>query len=191
MVDSDSVGIGGEVAAGVADLPVVPEACGEGEQSDARCGRRGRAGCGLRGARGRVGPCRSRTPIRWPWRMWPQRAEAGLLVAAVGAQQARSLLGDEALEVLAREALVGDKHVAGERQPLEQLLGDLALGGVGRGELEARSGCRRARRPGRAGSPRSSANGSCSSRSRRHRRIPSAAWSPWTGRMAPGSSRAA
>ena len=35
MVDSVSVGIGGEVAAGVADLPVVPEAGGEGEQTHA------------------------------------------------------------------------------------------------------------------------------------------------------------
>src|SRR5215207_7263397 len=139
MVNSELVGIGGEVAAGVADLPVVPEAGGEGEQPHPDAGAESGEGAGavafepelaLAGPEDRFDALADE----------PERAEAWLLVASVGAQEGRSLLGDEALEVLAREALVGDEHVAGERQALEQLLGDLALGGVGRGQLEADRG---------------------------------------------------
>src|SRR5918999_287421 len=139
MVDSELVGVGGEVAAGVADLPVVPEAGGEGEQAHPDAGAEAGQGAGavafepelaLAGPEDRFDALAD----------VPERAEAGLLVAPVGAQQARSLRGDEALEVVAGEALVGDDRVTGQRHPFEQLLGDLTLGGVGGRELEADRG---------------------------------------------------
>src|SRR5918999_4378423 len=46
MVDSELVGVGGEVAAGVADLPVVPEAGGEGEQAHPDAGAEAGQGAG-------------------------------------------------------------------------------------------------------------------------------------------------
>jgi hypothetical protein len=70
----------------------------------------------------------------------PRRAVAGLLVAPLGTRKGCSLLGAEALGVLTRKALVGAEQIAGERQPFEQLLGDLALGGVGGRRLEGDRG---------------------------------------------------
>ena len=46
MLDSKSAGIGGEVAAGFADLPVVPEAGGEGQQTQADPSAQARDGAG-------------------------------------------------------------------------------------------------------------------------------------------------
>jgi hypothetical protein len=42
-----------------------------------------------------------------------------------------------AFDVGSGQALVGDHHVAGQRDAFEHLLGGLALWGVGRRELEA------------------------------------------------------
>jgi hypothetical protein len=124
---------------GVADLPVVPEAGGEcepaGADTDAEAGQAASA-VAFEPEPALAGPQdRFDAPADVA-----DRAEAWLLVAPVGAQQPRSLVADEALEVLAREALVGDDHVAGQRHSLEQLLGHLALGGIGVGELKANRG---------------------------------------------------
>jgi hypothetical protein len=136
MVDSESVGIGGEVAAGLADFPVVPEAGGEAEQPQADPGAEAWQGAGavaLETELALAGPEHRLDALADE----AQRAVARLLVAPVGTQKGCSLLGDEALEVLTRKALVGDEQIAGERHPFEQLLGDLALGGVGGRQLEA------------------------------------------------------
>jgi hypothetical protein len=139
MVDSELVGIGGVVAAGLADVPVVPEAGGGGGRRRPNSGAEAREGGGavalvsglaLAGPEGRFDGLAGES----------RRAGAGLLVAPVGTREGRSLVCDEAVEVVAREALVGDQRVAGERQPLERLLGRLALGGVGGGRLEADRG---------------------------------------------------
>src|SRR5918996_5054418 len=95
MVDSELVGIGGEVAAGVADLPVVPEAGGEGEQAHPDAGAEAGQGAGavafepelaLAGPEDRFDALAD----------VPERAEAGLLVAAGGGPQTRPPRGGEA-----------------------------------------------------------------------------------------------
>src|SRR5918996_2175581 len=89
MLDSELVGVGGEVAAGVADLPVVPEAGREGEQPHADAGAE--AGQGAAAV-----ALQSELPFAGPEDRLDaladvaERAEARLLVAAVGAQE-RSL----------------------------------------------------------------------------------------------------
>src|SRR5918996_2039121 len=139
MLDSELVGVGGEVAAGFADLPVVPEAGGEGQQAQADPGAETGEGAGavaLEAELAFAGPEDRFDPLADV----PERAVAARLVLAVGAQKGCPPLGDEALEVLTREAFVCDEHVAGERHSLEQLFGDLALGGVGGCELEGDRG---------------------------------------------------
>ena len=65
-----------------------------------------------------------------------ERAEAGLFVGAVGAQQSRSGGADDLLELGSGKALVDDQRLPGLERPLEQRERDLALGRVGGGELE-------------------------------------------------------
>jgi hypothetical protein len=94
MVDSELVGIGGEVAAGLADLPVVPEAGGEGEQPHPDPGAeagKGASAVALQPELALAGPEHRFDALADE----SQGAEAGLLVAAVGSQKVRSLLGDE------------------------------------------------------------------------------------------------
>src|SRR5918992_4256245 len=108
MLDSELAGVGGEVPAWLADLPVLPEARGEREQAqgdaDAETGE-GAGAVAFEAELAFAGPEHRFDALADE----PERAVAWLLVAAVGAQEPRSLLGDEALEVLAREALVGDE----------------------------------------------------------------------------------
>src|SRR5512144_2393519 len=111
MVDSQSVAIGGEVAAWVTDLLVVHEAGGEGEKSerDAHADSRQRASAvgferelAFAGPKDRFDPLAHRS----------ERAVATRLVGAVGAQEARTEPGHDLLELLAGEALVGEHGVA-------------------------------------------------------------------------------
>src|SRR6266581_6323553 len=130
---TDSVVVGGEVAAGVARVPVVPKAGGEGEQA------LGNAGDQAGHRVGAVALERELALERVDDRLDPladaaQSAEAAGLVLAVGAQEERTERGHQRLEVLAREALVGDHGVAVELNASEHLGRDLALGGVGRSE---------------------------------------------------------
>ena len=97
MVDSELVGVGGELAAGLADFPVVPEAGCEGEQSQADVGSEAGEGAGavaFEPALALAGPEHRFDALADE----SQRAEARPLVLAVGAQEGRSLLGGEALE---------------------------------------------------------------------------------------------
>jgi hypothetical protein len=66
-----------------------------------------------------------------------ERAKARRLVVAVRAHQAAAVVGDELLELAPGKALVGAHDPAVDRDPLEDLGRRLALGDVGRRELEA------------------------------------------------------
>src|SRR5829696_3690911 len=108
-----SVVVGGEVTAGVADVPVVPEAGGEREQALGDAGHQ---------AGHRVGAMAFKRELaldRVDDRLDPlahaaEATEPGLFVFAVGAQEERAKLGHQGLKVLAGEALVGDHGVAVE-----------------------------------------------------------------------------
>jgi hypothetical protein len=94
MVDSELVGIGGEVASRVADLPVVPEAGCEGEQPHPDPGAE--AGQGASAVAFEPEFALASPEHRFDaLANEPERAVARLLVAAVGTQEGRSLLGDE------------------------------------------------------------------------------------------------
>src|ERR671922_216091 len=130
MVDSESVAVGGEVAAWVPDVVVVDEPCGESEQperdADADAGDGPAAVAferqlALAGPKHRLDPLTDRA----------ERAVAARLVLAVGPQQAGAEAGDVLLELLAREALVGDDGIALQRDAFEHLGRDLALGRIG------------------------------------------------------------
>src|SRR5215211_8516027 len=136
MVDSESVAVGREVAAWLTDRFVVPEAGGEGQQSLRDAGD---------DAAERARPVALERELlleRLEDRLDPlpgaaERPEARLLVLAVGAHRAAAVVGDEPLEVAAREALVGEHHAAVDRDALEDLGRRPALRDVGRRELEA------------------------------------------------------
>src|SRR5215211_1744435 len=181
MVDSQSVAVGREMGAWFTDRFVVPEACGEGEQSlrDAGHDSAERA-CSV--------PLERELLLeRLEDRLDPlagaaERAEAGLLVLAVGAHQHAAVVGDELLELAASEALVGEHQAALDRHPLEDLGRRLALGNVGRRELEADRHAVRGAEQKEPLSPRTSASASGSSRSRRGLPARSDARSRATGR---------
>ena len=135
MVDSESVVIDGEVPAGRAQEPVVPAAGGEREQTLGDAGDEALEGAGA------VVLERELVLARVDDRLDPlahatERAEAGLFVGAVGAQQSRSGGADDLLELGSGKALVDDQRLPGLERPLEQRERDLALGRVGGGELE-------------------------------------------------------
>src|SRR5918994_2672657 len=139
MVDSESVGIGGEVAPWLADLPVVPEARGEGEQADpdARAESGQRAGpVTFEAELALAGPEHRLDPLADP----AEGPDARLLVAAVGPQEGGAPIGHPRFELPAREPLVGDDRVAIEGDALEHPARDLALGRVRRRELEGDRG---------------------------------------------------
>src|SRR3954449_8876353 len=135
MVDSESVAVGGEVAAWLTDVVVVDESGGEGEQSerdaDADAGD-GAAAVAFEGQLALAGP----KPRLDPLADGAERAVAAIFVAAIGAQKAGAEAGNVVLELLAREALVGDHGVALQRDAFEHLRRDLALGRVGRRQLK-------------------------------------------------------
>ena len=58
----------------------------------------------------------------------PARSEAPGLVLSIGTQEASAQRGDELLELLAREALVGDDGVTPERSAGEPLAGEACAG---------------------------------------------------------------
>src|SRR5687767_934328 len=126
MVGSESVTVGGEVAAGVTDLVVVPKARRKREQPQRDAGPEAGQGAGtvsLEAELALAGPKHRLDPLAHG----SQRSEAGPLVLSVGTQEAGATVGHEALKLRARKALVGDDRVAPKRHPLEHLLGDLAL----------------------------------------------------------------
>src|SRR6266516_2247333 len=122
MTDSVSTGsvvVGGEVAAGVAGVPVVPKASGESEQA------LGDAGDQAGHRVGAVALERELALERVDDRLDPlahaaQPAKASGLVFAVGAQKEGTELSHQRLEVLAGEALVGDHGVAVKVNAIEQ-----------------------------------------------------------------------
>src|SRR6266496_5502678 len=136
MSDSVSVVIGGEAAPGLADLPVVPAAGGECEYALAHA---------RPDAFGGVAAMTFERELAFegvvdgldPLADAAERAEARLLVAAVGADElCAERLGDELLELGAREPLVGDEDLLAVQQlatcrAFEQRRGDFALGFVG------------------------------------------------------------
>src|ERR671910_554749 len=139
MLDSELVGIGGEATPRLADPAVMPEAGRECEQAQGDAGAepgQGASAVALETELALAGPEDRLDPLADA----PERAEARLLVLAVGTQEARASVGHPALELGAREALVGDDGVAGERDLLEHLAGDLPLRGVGRRQLEGDRG---------------------------------------------------
>src|SRR5512134_2145692 len=98
MVDSQSVTVGREAAARFTDLPVVPEAGGEGEQPHPDPSAKAGQGAGpvtlqaelaLAGPEHRLDPLADRA----------QRSEAGFLVLAVGAQEGGAPIGHPLLEL--------------------------------------------------------------------------------------------
>src|SRR6266540_3245156 len=141
MSDSVLVVIGGEAAAGFAEVPVVPDADREREQAlaDARADA---IGCAAAVALERE-LAFDRVDDRFdPLADAAERAVARLLVAAVGAQQRACQRARDLLELFAREAFVADDELvaverAGAAHAVEQRGGDLALGLVGGGEAEA------------------------------------------------------
>src|SRR5882762_1849748 len=110
MFDSESVAVGGEVAAWVTDLLVVDEAGGEGEESecdaDADAGE-GAAAVGFEGELAFAGPEHGLDPLA----DWSEGAVAVWFVLAVGAQEAGAQAGHRLFEFLAGEALVGEHGV--------------------------------------------------------------------------------
>src|SRR5215211_1679095 len=135
MVDSDLVAVGGEVAAGVADRFVVPEAGGEGEQAlgDAS----GDAAEGATAVTFERELVLERVEDRFdPLAGATERAEAQRLVLSVGAHEPATEISHELLELAPGKALVGEHDAPFDRHALEDLGGRLALGHIGRRELE-------------------------------------------------------
>src|ERR671914_598717 len=100
MVDSESVGIGGEVAARLADVVVVDEPGGEGEQperdADADAGD-GAAAVAFERELALAGPEHRLDPLA----DGTEGPVARIFVAAVGAQKAGAEAGHVGLELLA------------------------------------------------------------------------------------------
>src|SRR5215207_1016973 len=135
MIDSESVAIGGEVAAWVTDLLVVDEARGECEQAqgDAHADAFDGASAvafecelALAGPEHRLDPLADRA----------ERAVSVRLVLAVGAQEAGTEGAHELLELLAGEAFVGQDGVALQLDAGEHFGSNDALGEVRGGKLE-------------------------------------------------------
>src|ERR1700712_4399264 len=103
--------VGDEMTAWLADVPVVPEAGGEGEQALADAGHQ--AGHRDRAVlfEGELALERVEDALD-PLADLAEAAEAGLLAFAVWAPEDRAQLGHQRFEVLAGEALVGDNGVA-------------------------------------------------------------------------------
>src|ERR671931_1317851 len=105
MVDSQSVAVGGEVAAWVTDVVVVDEAGGEGQEPERDAGAEPRQGAGAVGFEGELalaGPDDGFDPLA-------DRAERSVamgFVAAVGAQEVCAEIGHEFFELLAGETFV-------------------------------------------------------------------------------------
>src|SRR5215218_11179707 len=98
MVDSDLVAVGGEVAAGVTDRFVVPEAGGEGERALSDAG--GDAAEGSAAVAFERELVFERVEDRFdPLARAAERAEAERLVVAVGAHEPAAEIGDELLEL--------------------------------------------------------------------------------------------
>src|SRR3954462_10508164 len=136
MVDSVSVAVGGEVAAWVTDLGVVPEAGCEREQAERDAAGEAGHGAGAVAFESELafaGPEHRFDPLA----DGSERSVAARFVFAVGAQKARAAAGHELLERFAGEAFVGDDGVPGDRDASEQLGGDVTFGEVGGGELKA------------------------------------------------------
>ena len=123
MVDSESVVIDREVAAGMAAEPVVPAASCEREQALRDAGDEALQGAGavalqreliLAGVDDRLDPLADAA----------ERAEASWFVTAVGTQQLAAAGGDELLELVAGKAFVADDSLAGLERSLEQLRGE-------------------------------------------------------------------
>src|SRR4051812_8669887 len=136
MVDSVLVAVGGEVAAWVTDLVVVPDAGCEREQAERDAA--GEAGQGA-GAVAFESELAFASPEHRfdPLANRSEGSVAARFVFAVGAQEAGAAAGHELLELFAREAFVGDDGVSGDGDASEQLGGNITFGDVGGGELKA------------------------------------------------------
>src|SRR6266487_6116763 len=110
MVDSQSVAVGGEVAAGVTDVVVVPQAGGEGEQAQRDAGADAgqcSPAVGFEGELALAGPKDGLDPLAHRY----ERAVASRLILAVGPEEVRAERGHGVLELIAGEALVGHDGV--------------------------------------------------------------------------------
>src|SRR3990170_1807713 len=112
MSDSVSVVVGGEAAAGLAGLPVVPDA--DGECEDALADACPDAGWGAAAVAFERELAFDRVDDRFdPLADAAEGAVAGLFVAAVGAQEGARERGDDLFELFAGEAFVAyDELVA-------------------------------------------------------------------------------
>src|SRR3954451_9759817 len=141
MSDSVLVVVGSEAAAGLFDERVVPDARGEREDALADASPDalgGMATVTLERELALEGVVDGLDPLADA----AERPEARLLVAAVGTDELRAeRLGDELLELGAREPLVGDEDLLAVQQlaagcAFEQRRGDLALALVGGRQTE-------------------------------------------------------
>src|SRR5680860_824368 len=135
MVDSESVAERREVAAGVTDLLVVDEACGEREQPQRHSGAdalQGPSAVGFEGELSLAGP----EPRFDPLAHRSERPVASRFVLSVGSQEVRSEACHLGFEVFAREALVGNDGIALELDAGEHLARHLALADVAGGKFE-------------------------------------------------------
>src|SRR5262245_41087660 len=140
MSDSVSVVVGREAAAGLAELPVVPDADREGEHALAdACPDAVEGAAAVAFERELSFGC---VDDRFdPLADAAERAVAGLFVAAVGSEQSGRERADDLLELLAGEAFVADQEFvavegAAAAHALEQHHGDLAFGLVRGGKTE-------------------------------------------------------
>src|SRR6266508_6309349 len=102
MVDSESVAVGGEVAAWVTDVVVVDESGGERQEPERDAGADAGQGAGAVGFEGELalaGPDDRLDPLAHR----PEGAVTVGFVAAVGAQEAGAEGGHDLLELLAGE----------------------------------------------------------------------------------------
>ena len=124
------------MAAWLTDVVVMAEAGGEGEQPERDAGAEAGESAGAVAFEPELafaGPDDRFDPLA----DLPERPVAGLLVVAIGAQEARAEVCHEGLELSSREALVGDDGVAIEGARSSISARDFPLGLVGGGELEA------------------------------------------------------
>src|SRR5215210_7554950 len=139
MVDSVSVAVGGELAAWVTDVVVVPEGGCEGEQSESDACAEAGQGAGAVAFESKLAFAGGEDRFD-PLAQGAELAETDGFVLAVGAQEVGAAIGHERLELAPGEALVRDDGIAVEWHPFEHLLGDLSLRSVGGGELESDRG---------------------------------------------------
>src|ERR1700678_3688327 len=135
MVDSVSVVVGGEAAAGLLELPVVPDADGECEDALADAGPDALGGAAAVAFEGEL--AFGRLDDRFDPLADPSEVPvAGGVVFAVGTEEAGGELTDDLFELCTGEAFVADDELvalegAVTTHPVKKRSGDLSFGLVG------------------------------------------------------------